>query len=121
MKSLRFYHAPPIGGHRFERTAARRSKQDTEFMHLFSTKRNRLREAMLFQAPEANPHAFVQRFLGREQGTNVSYLGAHSVSIRGPVTGRTYHFAKSGVTLIVDRRDAAMLALMPDFKRMTCG
>jgi hypothetical protein len=84
-------------------------------MELFSTKRNRLHEAMLFQAPEINPHAFVQRFLVREQALNVSYRGADSVSICGPVTGRTYHFANSGIPQKVDRRDARVFLQLPDF------
>ena len=90
-------------------------------MQLFSTNRNRLREAMVFQAPEINPHAFVQRLLAQEQTVNVVYFGATGASIRGPVTRRTYDFVEPGTILRIDRRDAEVLLRTRDFKRVSFG
>jgi hypothetical protein len=33
--------------------------------------------------------------------------------VRGPVTGRTYHFASAGAVLAVDPRDAPSLTAVP--------
>ena len=90
-------------------------------MQLFSTNRNRLREALVFQAPEINPHAFVQRLLAQEQTVDVAYFGAAGASSRGPVTQRMYDFVESGAILRIDRRDADVLVRTRDFKRVGTG
>ena len=41
------------------------------------------------------------------------YAGHTSLTVRGPITGRTYHFATAGAVLPVDPRDAPSLAAVP--------
>lgn len=46
-------------------------------------------------------------------GVAFRYTGYTSLTVRGPVTGRTYHFASAGAVLAVDPRDAPSLAAVP--------
>ena len=50
----------------------------------------------------AEPHAIV-----------FEYAGSGSVTIRGPVTGQSYRFARPGDRVRVDPRDRASLAALP--------
>lgn len=46
-------------------------------------------------------------------GAAFRYTGYTSLTVRGPVTGRTYHFASAGAVLAVDPRDAPSLTAVP--------
>jgi hypothetical protein len=46
-------------------------------------------------------------------GAAFRYTGHTSLMVRGPVTGRNYHFASAGAVLAVDPRDAPSLAAVP--------
>ena len=46
-------------------------------------------------------------------GAAFRYTGHTSLTVRGPVTGRTYHFASAGAVLAVDPRDAPSLTAVP--------
>lgn len=48
--------------------------------------------------------------------TAMQYAGHTSLSVRGPVTGRIYHFAASGAVLAIDPRDAPSLAAIPQLR-----
>jgi hypothetical protein len=45
------------------------------------------------------------------------YTGHMSLTVRGPITGRIYHFTGAGVVLSVDPRDAPSLAAVPQLQR----
>lgn len=46
-------------------------------------------------------------------GAAFRYTGHTSLTVRGPVTGRNYHFASAGAVLAVDPRDAPSLTAVP--------
>ena len=46
------------------------------------------------------------------------YCGRTALSVRGPITGRSYRFADPGARVAVDRRDAASVSAVPNLKRV---
>ncbi len=48
------------------------------------------------------------------------YVGATSITVQGPATGRLYRFARPGASVAVDPRDALSLARLPQL-RQTAG
>ncbi len=51
-------------------------------------------------------------------GVIFEYVGGAGLTVRGPVTGRTYVFAKPGVQVAADARDANSLATVPLLRRV---
>ena len=45
------------------------------------------------------------------------YAGYTALTVRGPITGRIYHFATAGAVQVVDPRDAPSLAAVPHLRR----
>jgi hypothetical protein len=48
--------------------------------------------------------------------TTFRYVGTTALTVRGPVTGRTYRFAKGGASVVVDERDAPYLRVVPNLR-----
>ena len=46
------------------------------------------------------------------------YIGRTALTVRGPITGRSYRFGRPGAALAVDRRDAASLSGIPMLRRL---
>ena len=46
------------------------------------------------------------------------YVGATGLTVRGPISGRTYRFAKSGSSAVVDERDAPYFRAVPSLRRL---
>ena len=44
------------------------------------------------------------------------YVGGTGLSVRGPITGRTYRFGASGARVAVDSRDAPSLMAVPNLR-----
>jgi hypothetical protein len=44
------------------------------------------------------------------------YVGETGLSVRGPITGRTYRFGASGARIAVDSRDAPSLMAVPKLR-----
>jgi hypothetical protein len=40
------------------------------------------------------------------------------LTVRGPISGKTYRFAKTGNSLAVDERDAPYFAAVPSLRRL---
>lgn len=49
---------------------------------------------------------------------NFEYTGKTALSVRGPISGKNYRFAKPGDVQLVDYRDATSLAAVPVLKRL---
>lgn len=47
----------------------------------------------------------------------IEYVGATSLIVRGPASGRVYRFFSRGARLAVDARDAASLLAVPHLRR----
>lgn len=62
-----------------------------------------------YQAPSAPA--------GSDGAPAFQYVGYTSLTVRGPVTGRIYHFTTAGTVLSVDPRDAPSLAAVPQLLR----
>jgi hypothetical protein len=45
------------------------------------------------------------------------YLGPTALTVRGPISGRTYRFAKRGVLVSVDERDVRFLLAVPNLRQ----
>jgi hypothetical protein len=56
----------------------------------------------------------------RRSPTNVyfEYVGATGMSVRGPVSGRRYRFETPGSRLVVDPRDKASMAAIPNLRQV---
>lgn len=54
---------------------------------------------------------------GIDSAPAFQYVGHTSLTVRGPLTGRIYHFVSSGTVLSVDPRDAPSLAAVPQLVR----
>jgi hypothetical protein len=69
------------------------------------------------QAPAANPTGVADAAGGaaadRPTHPEFRYVGATSLTVTGPVTGRAYRFAAPGARLEVNRHDAASLLHVP--------
>lgn len=50
--------------------------------------------------------------------TTFQYTGATGLTVRGPITGRTYRFAKPGNAMVVDERDAPYFGAVPSLRRL---
>jgi hypothetical protein len=50
-------------------------------------------------------------------GTAFQFVGTTGLSVRGPVSGRTYRFAK-GSSLVVDERDAPFFMVVPSLRKI---
>ena len=46
------------------------------------------------------------------------YVGATALTVRGPATGRRYHFATSDAELVVDGHDAPAITAVPQLRRV---
>ena len=44
------------------------------------------------------------------------YVGATGLTVRGPITGRSYRFSRNGETVAVDERDAPSLRAVPNLQ-----
>ncbi len=45
------------------------------------------------------------------------YTGQTALTVRGPLTGRSYRFAYPGAQVFVDKREAAALTAVPHLRR----
>ena len=54
----------------------------------------------------------------RLPGVFLRYDGRTALRVRGPVSGRLYHFERPGAVLAVDRRDRAALSRVPRLRRV---
>lgn len=52
-------------------------------------------------------------------GSLVEYIGLAQLTIRGPVSGNVYRFARSGARMFVDGRDVAYLLAIPELRKKT--
>lgn len=62
---------------------------------------------MALAAPEVSSHA-----------TAFQYTGATGLTVRGPISGKTYRFAKPGNAMVVDERDAPYFGAVPSLRRL---
>jgi hypothetical protein len=46
------------------------------------------------------------------------YVGPTALTVFGPLTGSRYRFGHAGARVIVDSRDAAALAALPNLKKV---
>jgi hypothetical protein len=49
--------------------------------------------------------------------TVLEYVGPTGLTVRGPVSGKTYRFSNSGTQLAVDARDASYLLAIPSLRK----
>jgi hypothetical protein len=52
------------------------------------------------------------------QNAYFSYLGSTGLTVVGPVSSQVYRFVPSGPPIVVDPRDAASLARVPNLRRI---
>ncbi len=52
------------------------------------------------------------------ESVQYEYIGATSITVRGPATGNIYRFRAYGDRVIVDARDASMIDSVPDLRRV---
>ena len=52
------------------------------------------------------------------QGVAFTYIGRGGVTAVGPITGRRYRFARPGVRVAVDVRDAPSLMAVPGLRKL---
>lgn len=69
--------------------------------------------AMAAAAPRSKPAAHVT---APQSAIVFEYVGAGSASIRGPVTGQMYRFARPNDRLRADPRDRAGLSALPSLR-----
>lgn len=50
------------------------------------------------------------------QSVYFNYYGKTGITVTGPVSSRVYRFAASGAPMLVDARDAASLARVPNLR-----
>jgi hypothetical protein len=50
-------------------------------------------------------------------GSVVEYVGATTLTVRGPVSGHMYRFSTSGACMVVDARDAPFLLSIPSLRK----
>ena len=48
----------------------------------------------------------------------MEYLGTGGIIVRGPITRNLYHFARTGIRVAVDRRDAMLIAVLSGLRRV---
>jgi hypothetical protein len=68
--------------------------------------------------PVATPAA---RSAESVQGSSVptfQYIGSTGLTVRGPVSGKTYRFARTGSTVVVDERDAPYFGGVPSLRKV---
>ena len=47
------------------------------------------------------------------------YTGATALTVVGSITGRTYHFERTGARIAIDARDQQSVAQVPNVRRVT--
>jgi hypothetical protein len=50
--------------------------------------------------------------------TAFQYVGATALTVRGPISGKTYRFAKTGNSMVVDERDAPYFGAVDSLRRL---
>lgn len=66
-------------------------------------------------ASEAAPRAVSVQ--GTQLGTTFQYIGSTGLTVRGPVSGKTYRFARTGSSVVVDERDAPHFDGIPSLRK----
>jgi hypothetical protein len=54
---------------------------------------------------------------GSHSVTTFQYIGSTGLTVRGPVSGKTYRFAKTGSSVVVDERDAPYFDGIPSVRQ----
>ena len=65
----------------------------------------------------ASPAAVWQPPAPVSTGVRFEYTGATGMTVRGPITGRTYRFNGPGIAVEVDSRDAPSMMAVPKLRR----
>ena len=55
------------------------------------------------------------------QGTLFEYVGPTRMMVRGPASGRIYRFSKSHTQVLIEDRDVAFLAAVPNLRPAAAG
>ena len=63
--------------------------------------------------PLASPHQSL-----RESSIRFEYFGRTGLTVKGPASGRTYRFERSGFQIEVDARDAASMSAIPNLTQV---